>query len=38
MNTQERRYSMAALVALAVAVVVTWLALMHAYGEMRFFW
>lgn len=38
MSTQGLRYSIVALVALLVAVVVTCAALIHAYGDMRFFW
>lgn len=38
MNTQELRYSAATIAALVAVVVVTTVALLRAYGVMRFLW
>ena len=38
MHTQERTYSLIMLGALAVAVIVTILALVHGFGELKMFW
>ena len=38
MLTQERKYSYWLLAALAAAVIVTSVALIHSWGELKFFW
>jgi hypothetical protein len=38
MFTQERKYSYLTLAALAVAVVVTFVALVHSWSELKLYW
>jgi hypothetical protein len=38
MTSQERTYSMLMLVALTAAVVVTFVALIHSWGDLQLFW
>jgi hypothetical protein len=38
MFTQERTYSLFMLAALAAAVVVTFVALVHGFGEVKMLW
>ena len=38
MTSQERTYSMLMLVALAAAVVVTFVALAHSWSDLQLFW
>jgi hypothetical protein len=38
MFTQERKYSYWMLAALAVAVIVTFVALIHSWSQIKFYW
>ena len=38
MFTQERKYSYWTLAALAAAVIVTFVALVHSWSELKLFW
>jgi hypothetical protein len=38
MFTQERKYSYWTFAALAAAVVVTFVALIHSWGELKLYW